>query len=197
MADAVASEASTVDSGTPAGLNSLFWRRDPNAKPASAEESWWTSARRRLEDLERAPRSEIVRVHLETTEQKLAMRDFLGEVASEEVVHELFRHFDVEAAPEPYAVPPSSKLNDDWRTAENPRKEGYEHFATSSGPWTPEEAPGKRVYPNPPFPNGPAAARGSPSPMVPRRHFARPNFDRDAVPVNKSGGDGDELPTPE
>jgi len=195
MADAVASEASTVDSGTPSGIVSLFWRRDPNAQASSEDSGWWF--KKRLEDLERAPRSEIVRVHLETTEQKLAMRDFLGEVASEEVVHELFRHFDVEAAPEPYAVPPSSKLAEDWRSADNPRKEAYDHFGGVPGPWTPEEAPGKRVYPNPPFPNGPVAARGASSRMAPRKHFARPNFDRDAVPVVMSEGDADQLPNAE
>jgi hypothetical protein len=130
------------------------------------------------------------------------MRDFLGEVASEEVVHELFRHFDVEAAPEPYAVPPSSKLAEDWRSADNPRKEAYDHFGGGNGSWSPEEAPGKRVYPNPPLPGGPAAAaRGSPSkPLVAiKKGFrtARPNFDRDAVPVSKSGGDADQLPNAE
>ena len=55
-------------------------KKEKEEHRASSEDSgWWF--KKRLEDLERTPRSEIVRVHLETTEQKLAMRDFLGEVA--------------------------------------------------------------------------------------------------------------------
>ena len=61
-------------------LHERTQERKKEHRASSEDSGWWF--KKRLEDLERAPRSEIVRVHLETTEQKLAMRDFLGEVAS-------------------------------------------------------------------------------------------------------------------
>ena len=61
-------------------LHERTQERKEEHRASSEDSGWWF--KKRLEDLERAPRSEIVRVHLETTEQKLAMRDFLGEVAS-------------------------------------------------------------------------------------------------------------------
>jgi len=56
----------------------------------------------------RIPEAELTMVHIQSWEQKLDWRSFLGEAVASSKARQLFVAFDVEAEPPSYAKPPLS-----------------------------------------------------------------------------------------